>query len=100
MTVIGVFGGVLALLVIGAVWKGYILTVLWDWFMVPTFGLSPLALAPAMGLILLVSFLTHQSDAVKEPEGTSYEKTVKAISYTLLLPAMVLGCGWVVKQFM
>lgn len=100
MVALGSVVGILALLVLSSMWKGYVLTVLWAWFVVPTFGLPTLALAPAIGLAMVVSFLTHQSDASKAPEGDFSDHMAKAVAHALLLPAMVLGIGWVVKQFM
>ena len=40
MIVMAAFGGVIGLLglmVLSSMWKGYVLTVLWAWFVVPTF---------------------------------------------------------------
>ena len=91
---------VLTLMVLSSMWKGYVLTVLWGWFFVPVFGLPPLALAPAIGLALVVSFLTHPSVASKEPEGTFPERLAKAAAHAMAMPAFALGIGWVVRQFM
>ena len=96
---IGSIVGVLALLVVASMWKGYVLTILWAWFVSPTFGLPALALAPAIGFAMVVSFLTHQSDASKEPEGDFSERAIKAVAHTLVMPAFVLGIGWVVARF-
>ena len=68
MVALAAFGGVvgvLGLLIVGSMWKGYVLTILWAWFVVPTFSLPELAIAPAIGLAMVVSYLTHQSDASK-----------------------------------
>jgi hypothetical protein len=92
--------GFLALIPLSVIWRGYALTVLWAWFVAPTFGLPELAIAPAIGLSLVVRYLTHQSDAVKTPEGDFGERMAKACAYALLLPLLVLGIGWVVHQFM
>jgi putative Mn2+ efflux pump MntP len=100
MSAFGGFVGVLALLTLSSMWRGYVLTVLWGWFVVPTFGLSALALAPAIGLAMVVSFLTHQSDATKEQEGDFSTRMARAAGYALVMPALVLGIGWVVHQFM
>jgi len=97
---VGFIAGVLVLLAISAIWKGYVLTVLWGWFVVPTFGLPALSLAPAIGMSMVVSFLTHQSDATKEQEGSSSERLAKAVAHALLVPALVLGIGAVVRHFM
>jgi hypothetical protein len=100
MTVVGWIAGVLAALALSSMWRGYVLTVLWGWFLVPTFGLSALALAPAIGLAVVVSFLTHQSDATKEQEGDFSTRMARAAGHALVMPALVLGIGWVVHQFM
>ena len=92
--------GFLALIPLSAMWRGYVLTVLWAWFVMPTFGLPALGIAPAIGLALVVSFLTHQSDSVKTPEGDFAERMGRACAYALLLPLFMLGIGWVVHQFM
>jgi hypothetical protein len=97
---VGFIVGVLGLLAISAMWKGYVLTVLWGWFVVPTFGLPVLALAQAIGMSLVVSFLTHQSDATKEQKGSWSQRFAKSVAYALLMPALVLGIGAVVRQFM
>lgn len=85
---------------ISSIWRGYVLTVLWEWFVVPTFGLHPLAIAPAIGLSLVVSYLTHQSDAAKTPDGDFADRMARACAYAFLLPLVVLGIGWVVQKFM
>lgn len=100
MAAFGGFVGLLALMVLSSMWKGYVLMILWAWFVVPTFGLPALAIAPAIGLAMVVSFLTYQSDASKEPECEFSERMAKAVARALLTPAFVLGIGWVVRQFM
>lgn len=94
-----VFVGMFGLLAIGAIWNGSALTVLWGWFIVPTFSLPALTLAPAIGVALVVNFLTHQ--AKSEPKGEDKtEQLLKSIVHMALKPAMALAIGWVVKQWM
>ena len=95
LVVIGGVVGMFALLALSALWKGYVLTVLWGWFVVPTFGLPALALVPAMGLSLVVSFLTYQHNATTQSKGTG-----EATAHAALMPLFVLGIGWAVHQFM
>ena len=90
--------GVFALVAVSSLWKGYVLTILWSWFVVPTFELPSLAIAPAIGLSLLVSFLTHQSDASRDQKDAGAFS--RAFAHSLLTPLVVLGVGWVVHQFM
>jgi putative Mn2+ efflux pump MntP len=103
MIALAAFGGIVgvfALLALSSIWKGYVLTVLWSWFVVPTFGAPLLTIAPAIGLAMVVGFLTHQSDATKTPEGDSSERFMRAVAHALVMPLLVLGIGWVVRQFM
>ena len=100
MKAFGEFVAVVALGTVGTLWRGYVLTVLWAWFVVPTFGLAALALAPAIGLSLLVHFLTYQSDAAKPLEGSFSDRFAKTAGRALLWPALALGIGWVISRFM
>ena len=100
MNILSAIVGVMALLVISSVWRGYVLTLLWGWFIVATFGLPALTLAAAIGMSLVVSFLTYQGDAAKASEGGVSERFIKAAAQSLLFPAAVLGFGAVVHQFM
>jgi hypothetical protein len=100
LTAIGGFVGLMALIALSSVWRGYVLTVLWAWFVVPTFGLPALALAPAIGLSLVVSFLTHQLTSKEDDKRDFSDRMARAIGVVLLMPLFVLGIGWVVRQFM
>ena len=92
--------GLLALLVLGSIWRGYALTVLWAWFVVPVFHLPVLSIAPAIGLSLIVSFLTYQSDAKTPTDDSATDAFVKATLSTILMPLAALCIGWIVHQFM
>lgn len=92
----------LGLVALGAMWAGYVLMILWGWFVVPTFALPPLALAPAIGLALVAGYLTHQytPKAAKPEDDGKWDETVRATAHMLLRPASTLLIGWVVKQWM
>lgn len=93
-------GAVFALAAVGIVWKGYALTLLWAWFVVPTFGMAPLALAPAIGLATVASYLTHQYMPKVTKEGSQLDQLGHAVGNMVLGPAMALLVGWIVKQWM
>ena len=84
---------------ISALWGGYVLTVLWGWFMVPTFHLPVLALAPAIGMAMVVGYLTRDITPRKEEEGFA-EGLGTAFAIGLLKPLFALFFGWVVHLFM
>lgn len=76
-TIIGVLvmqGGFLIvsalLITVSALINGFVLSILWGWFIVPTLGLPPLSLIEALWVGLVVSMLTHQYTSTRR-------KTVK-----------------------
>lgn len=93
--------GLFGLSALGSIWSGYVLTILWAWFVVPTFGLPPLALAPAIGLAVVVSYLTHQyTPKAAKPDEGKWDESGRAIAHMVLKPALALLVGWIVKQWM
>lgn len=100
---LGCFLGLVLLGLLGpaAIWRGYILSVLWSWFVVPTFDIPRLSVAVAIGISLVVTMLIGDngkgdSDEDDEPQVTF----VFAIAKIFFLPLFILGIGWIVKGFM
>jgi hypothetical protein len=70
-------------------WKGYVATILWSWFAVDTFGLRPISIYEAVGVIIIW--------------GLQYDYSVKRETRTpsdiilmgFLFPLFALGTGWV-----
>ena len=113
----------LPMIFIGALVNAYVLTCLWDWFVVTTFTLPSLTLAQAYGISLLFSYLRKDAffqeklDVIVETKKDendehvpvyhlkSYLDTVKhgwAIKAGfgfILLPACVLGVGKLVHMW-
>ena len=92
--------GMLGVAAMGVIWSGFVLTILWSWFVVPTFGLQALSLAPAIGLGVVVSYLTHQYAPKTKQEGGKWDETWRSIGHTVFKPAFALMVGWIVKQWM
>lgn len=83
---------------VGAMVAGYVLHVLWGWFVAPLFGVPVITIAQALGLMLVVrSFVglkyTPQTD---KPYSTLL---AEATLRPLVVGAVVLGVGMVVKGF-
>ena len=78
---------------VSAVWSGIVLKALWAWFMVPTFGLPDLSLPVAIGVGLVVSFLTHQYVHTKD------EDLPRMLFDEFLYPLIALVMGFVVHLF-
>lgn len=92
-----VFAG---LVVFSALWRGFVLTLLWAWFAQPVFGLPALGLAQAIGVSLTIGFLTHEYADCAAKEGTALERAARPLVQMILGPLFALLIGWVVKQWM
>ena len=100
MEIIFVIAGISALLVIGSIWRGYVFSVLWKWFIVPVFPAMPLLSIPvAIGIAMVVSFLAYQYTYSKDDRDTA-SKFGGAFGVSLLYPALVLLMGWIVTLFL
>lgn len=80
--------------------KGYTLTVLWEWFVLNTFNLPPLNIPTAIGLALLVEFLTHQYIKGEESKETFGYQVLEAFLKVLFKCLIALAFGAVIVQFM
>jgi len=94
----GTFLGVLY--AVSALINAFVLIKLWNWFVIPTFELAALSYPVAIGISLLVTFLTYQYH--EKPEKTENEnKQIKHLFAVIFLrPVMVLFVGWCVQCFM
>ena len=93
--------GLPVLIALSALWRGYVLSVLWGWFVVPAFGLPALSVPLAIGLSLIVSFLTmHKTGNEAEKDRELSEAFIHSVVVAALVPAFVLFAGWVVTKFL
>ena len=81
--------------------RGLVLQALWTWFAVETFAAPPVTLVQAIGLSLLVSFLTYQWDARQErdPNETPFEGALAAALAGLFLSGFAYLFGAIVHSF-
>ncbi|MBL7058675.1 hypothetical protein ISS03_05060 [Patescibacteria group bacterium] len=70
------------------------------WFVVPVFHLPVLTVAPAIGIAMVVSFLTHQIDLDTQKKDQSFGKKIgDLLALAIVKPLLVLLFGWVVQFF-
>lgn len=100
MTTLFAIFGFFALIGISALWRAYVLTVMWAWFVVPTFHVSGLSMPMAYGLSLLVAMLTsNKTGNEAESTNSATEKFANAMALSFILPAIVLLFGWITTKF-
>lgn len=102
LAVLGAVGLAALAIAFGALIDGFVLSTLWGWLIVPL-GLPPLSLVAAMGVSLVVSYVTYHyraDDCFKDPRRTARERMVHSLAILVTRPVLVLFFGWVIKQFL
>ena len=79
-----------------AVFGGWVITMLWGWFVVTTFGVAPLSIVAAIGLGLFVNFFT------KHPRPSDASEEVGDFNRKMIWikPLVFLIAGYIVQLFM
>ena len=81
-----------------SIWEGFVFMKLWAWFVVPMFGLPALTIPVAIGIALLVGFLTHQRNGESDADPMDY--AVKSFSHGFVNSGVVLLIGYIVTFFL
>jgi hypothetical protein len=74
--------------------RGWVLTLLWQWYIVPAFGVAPLRIVFAFGISLVVLSLTREGCQQKD-DKPAYIKLALAFSN----PLLTLLLGWIGSFF-
>ncbi|QKJ94801.1 MAG: hypothetical protein HND39_00100 [Ignavibacteriota bacterium] len=92
-----VFVTLFALLVIAylSIANGYVLSVLWGWYVVPTFDLPTLDLVQAIGISIVLGLLTAKPGS----NDGGKERSLLSDLAPFLNPWIALLLGWIVLQF-
>lgn len=83
---------------VGLVFKGWVFTILWGWFVVKTFSLPSLSIPEAIGLALVIFMLVGNKKGFKEkPESFEWVPALyEYFGYSLV----TLLVGYVVSLFL
>ena len=100
LAILGGAIGLPAVIMVSYLWRAYVLTILWAWFVTPIFHLPHLGLVPAIGVVLVASFLAYGYHASPKDERSFGEQMAAAIGYAALSPALYLLFGWIAHMFM
>ncbi len=86
--------GFIAMVVVAYLLNGVALKLLWGWFMVPTLGLPVISLVQAIGIGIVIGFLTQQH--IPRDEDAKKE----LLFFEVLSPVLAIAVGWIVHLFM
>jgi hypothetical protein len=85
---------------LGTVLNGFVLTVLWRWFVLPVFkGAPALTIPTAIGLSLVVGYLTYHEDSGNDDLSVG-ERFIYSLVITVVYPLVMLFFGWIVHLFL
>jgi len=99
LKILGATAGLSLLVLLEMTLSGYVISVLWLWFIVPTFNVAAISIPQSMGVALLVGYLTKQYKTDIKNEDP-IEVIGKSIFLILFKAAFALSVGWVVTLFM
>jgi len=106
MKVFSVCGGILIFVIasfFASIYNGFVLSMMWKWFIVPTFGAPVIGLIPAVGISMLVGNLTYQKNDCecekKENKGFVWS-ILEAFVYSVIMSSFTLFFGWIAHLFM
>lgn len=78
---------------------GFATMKLWEWFMVPTFGLRALSLVQAIGVSMVIAIFTLKAPQKSEKKLSNADCWYRFGSL-LFGSLFLLLCGWIVTWFM
>lgn len=107
-SIISICLGVLLMIVLSTLFSGWVLTVLWEWFIIPLFSrpdldIPQLSIVAACGLMLTFRFLITQptNNQNKSNGATDWRsKLGEVIILSFMYPAVVLLVGWIFSVFL
>ena len=91
---------IIPIAIYGYVINGWVLSLLWLWFIVPVFHVVALTIPQSIGITMIVGFLTKQmtNDKGEEDKRTTSKKIIDFL-VIIISPFLTLGIGWIVYNF-
>jgi len=80
---------------LATIFDGFVLSVLWNWFVIPTFTLPILHVWPAVGIMLITSMFKTRiaKDEVTKDGKSHIEKAIENLLTVFVYPLFALALG-------
>jgi len=98
--IVGWISTVLFTFVVIVALRGWVLTKLWGWFVVTTFGLAQISIPQAIGLSLLVIFFQREQKTEKTGADWFKSEFAGVCWRGIAGPLACLGFGWIYSLFL
>ena len=104
MKIVGLVIGWILLLPLSSIWYGFVLSVLWTWFVVPAFQVPALSIVLAIGVTMAIRMITSTPSPSGYKEDESKKKSAglhlfDVAAYSFLYPLFALAFGAIVHAF-
>lgn len=86
-------------LVVGYAVNGFVFSKLWQWFIITIFDLPPITVMQAIGISMVVGFLTYTQPPESSGKGP-LENLIVAFFKLLFTALFALLFGWILHLFM
>lgn len=93
-----IFIGAIVVLILSSLWYGYVLSVMWGWFVAKALHLPSISVPLAIGLSSVVSMFRSYSDT-KHKDSAPQEVFTRAAAYSFFAPIFVLLFGYIIHLF-
>mgnify|MGYP003645182962 CR=1 FL=1 len=77
-------------------WRGYVASMLWDWFIVPL-GVTKISIEHSIGILCLIDVFLSSRGLEKNTGEFAVSKYIEQLVFSILLPSAALIIGWIVK---
>jgi hypothetical protein len=88
------------LIIASSIYHGFVLTKLWSWFVVPVFSAPHLSIPAAIGLCLIVGFMSKDNDSSNHEKKPLWEVIFDATLKAAIVPSLSLLTGYIVSHYM
>ena len=85
---------------LGMALHGYVLSIIWAWFVVPTFGIARLSVPAAIGISILIKTITTESGSDKDENKSSAAVIWSALVSVFGAPLFALFVCWILTHWM
>lgn len=97
---IGITTLIILAILISTITYGWTLSVLWKWFAVPILGLPPVSIMEAMGIALVIGFLSRQMPSSNIKDKSAAELFGAYLGSAIFYPFVILILGWIISMIM
>jgi hypothetical protein len=91
----------ISLLIVSALLRGWVLTILWKWFIVPQFNVVQLETGYAIGIMLIWEFISSKgSYKDNSNDDDRLDALIKSVVVVISVCGLALLFGWIITLFL